>query len=83
MCVNHLNNPSPYLMLQVCCNDAGVHAHYHEKPNSIACGTISIPKGLGCRIDTASTGVSHLLRVAGNCIRYRKIDDKVAEPLIF
>lgn len=64
MYVNHLNNPLPYLMLKVCCDDVCVHARYDEKPKSIRRGTTPIPNGLGSQVKTASTGVSRLLRAA-------------------
>lgn len=64
MHVNHPHNPLPYLILKVCCDDAGVHAQYIEKPKGISCGTTPIPKGLGFRVKTALAGASRLLRAA-------------------
>ena len=64
MCVNYPYNPLPYLILKVCCDDAGVHAQYIEKPKGIRCSTTPIPKGLGFRMKTALSGVSRLLRAA-------------------
>ena len=64
MYVNHLYNPFPYLIFKVCCDDAGVHAQYYEKPKGIRRGTAPIPKGLGLRMKTALSGVSRTLRAA-------------------
>ena len=50
MCVNHPHNPLPYLILKVCCDDAGVHAQTNEKPKGIRCSTTPIPEGLGFRM---------------------------------
>ena len=61
MYVNHLYYPLPYLTLQVCCDDAGVQAQHNEKPKGIRCNTNFIPKGLGLRMKTASSGVSQTL----------------------
>ena len=64
MYVNHLYNPLPYLILKVCCDDAGVHAQTIEKPKGIRRGTIPISEGLGLRVKTALSGMSRLLRAA-------------------
>ena len=64
MYVNHLYNPLPYLILKVCCDDAGVHAQTIEKPKGIRRGTIPISEGLGLWVKTALSGMSRLLRAA-------------------
>ena len=83
MYVNHLYNPLPCLLLQVCCDDACVHAQHYEKPNSISRGTISIPKGLGLRMKTAFTEVSRLLRAAMAVVLDMKISDRQPSRLTF
>ncbi len=83
MYVNHPYNPLPYLILKVCCDDAGVHAQTNEKPKGIRRSTIPISEGLGFRVKTALSGMSRLLAATAVVLFIERYTTRQSSRLTF